>query len=141
MQVTVSKTVPLSPITVWEIVQDHEGMTSWAPGLKATLDRPGAHERNGVGAVRRIAAPGPAPAIVEEITAFEPGRRLGYRALSGVPFKGYRGEILLGPSGAGTEIRWTLSADQRVPLAEKAAIAVVARTLLTLLVRQVRAAA
>lgn len=141
MQSTVRKTVSAPIDVVWGVLADHEGMHNWGPGIKAKVTSTGATDPNGVGAVRRITTPMPMPAIVEEITAFEPGRRLGYRALSGVPFKGYRGEILLGPSGAGTEIRWTLSADQRVPLAEKAAIAVVARTLLTLLVRQVRAAA
>jgi hypothetical protein len=113
-------------------------MSAWAPGLEATLDRVGAAARNGVGAVRRISVPGPAPAIFEEITAFEPDTKLGYRALSGVPFKEYAGEVVLRPAGSGTEIRWTLRITERVPVVEKAAAALVARTLLTALVRQVK---
>jgi uncharacterized protein YndB with AHSA1/START domain len=141
MRATVTRTVDQTPDQVWAVLSDHAGMTRWAPGLRASLQTPGADDRNGVGAVRRIEAPGPAPAIVEEIDGFEPGRRLGYRALSGVPFKGYRGDVELRPAGAGTEVRWTLSADQRVPLVERAALAGVVRGLSTLLVRRVRAAA
>jgi uncharacterized protein YndB with AHSA1/START domain len=138
MHVTSIKTVDLSPEHVWSVLSDHEGMSHWAPGLKATLTKPGAGDRNGLGAVRRIAGPGPVPPIVEEIVVFEPGRHLGYKALSGVPFRGYVGDVELRPVGAGTEIRYSVSADQRVPLVEKAAIAVVAKTLLTLLVRRAK---
>jgi len=140
MQVTATTTVKQSPAEVWSALANHEGMSAWAPGLQATLDKVGAAERNGVGAVRRISVPGPAPAIVEEIVAFEPDAKLGYKALSGVPFKEYAGEVALRPAGSGTEIRWTLRITERVPVVEKAAAAVVARTLLSALVRQVKKA-
>jgi uncharacterized protein YndB with AHSA1/START domain len=122
---------------VWAALADHEAMASWGPGMKVSLATEGAEERNGVGAVRRIAAPGPAPAIVEEIDRFEPGRALGYKALGGVPFKNYRGDVKLTPEGSGTRIDWTITADQRVPLVEKVAIKTVATVLLRLLVRAV----
>jgi len=132
MQVTATTTVKQSTAEVWSALANHEGMSAWAPGLQATLDK--------VGAVRRISVPGPAPAIVEEIVAFEPDAKLGYKALSGVPFKEYAGEVALRPAGSGTEIRWTLRITERVPVVEKAAAAVVARTLLSALVRQVKKA-
>lgn len=135
------KTVDLSPEHVWSVLADHEGMAHWAPGLKVSLEKPGAPERNGVGAVRRIVAPGPAPAIVEEIIGFEPNRKLVYRALSGVPLKEYVGTVELAAKGSGTEIRYAVSAAQRVPLVEKAVAAAIARTLLTALVRRAKATA
>lgn len=138
MHVTSTKTVDLSPEHVWAVLSDHEGMTAWAPGIKASLTKPGAPTKNGLGAVRRIAQPGPVPPIVEEIVVFEPGRHLGYKALSGVPFRGYVGDVELQPSGTGTSIRWSLSADQRVPLVEKAALAMVSKALLGLLVRHAK---
>lgn len=138
---TVTATVPQSPDHVWSVLSDHEGMTHWAPGLKASLEREGTTERNGLGAVRRIGMPGPAPAIVEEIVAFEPAKMLGYKALSGVPFKDYLGTVELSPSGTGTQIRYTVSVARRLPGVEKAATATVAKTLLTLLVRRVKATA
>ena len=136
--VTSSATVQRPVDHVWAVLADHEGMTSWGPGLKVSLDKEGATDRNGLGAVRRIAAPGPAPAIVEEIVAFEPGRKLGYRALSGVPFKNYGGEVVLSPAGTGTRIDYSITIDERVPLVEKAAAAGVGRLLLGALVRASR---
>lgn len=141
MQTIAKKTVDLTPEHVWTVLADHEGMARWAPGLKVTLERPGAPERNGVGAVRRIVAPGPAPAIVEEIIGYEPNRKLVYKALSGVPLKGYVGTVELAPQGQGTEIRYSVSAEQRVPLVEKAVTAAIAHTLLTALVRRAKATA
>lgn len=138
MHVTSIKTVEQSPEHVWSVLSDHEGMSHWAPGLKASLTKPGTIDRNGLGAVRRIDGPGPVPPIVEEVVVFEPGRHLGYKALSGVPFRGYVGDVELRPAGGGTEIRYSITADQRVPLVEKAAIAMVAKTLLTLLVRRAK---
>ncbi|MBO9521140.1 MAG: SRPBCC family protein [Nocardioidaceae bacterium] len=134
-RVTASATVARPVDHVWAVLADHEGMSSWGPGITVRLEKPGAPERNGLGAVRRITAPGPAPAIVEEVTAFEPGRRLGYRALAGVPFKNYGGDVVLTPAGAGTRIDYTVTIDERVPLVEKGAAAAVARGLLTALVR------
>lgn len=134
-RVTASATVQRPVEHVWSVLADHEGMTSWGPGLTVTLDQEGSTDRNGLGAVRRIAAPGPAPAIVEEIVAFEPGSKLGYKALSGVPFKNYGGEVVLSPAGTGTRIDYSITLDERVPLVEKGAAAAVARVLLTALVR------
>lgn len=124
---------------VWAALVDHEAMSTWAPGLAVTLDRPGTSERNGVGAVRRIAAPGPVPAIVEEITVCDSPHVLGYRARSGVPFRDYSGRVTLRGTGTRTEITWTLTARPRLG-AERLALGLVARVLLASLVRSLRGA-
>ena len=135
---TVATAVVEAPVSrVWDTLSDHEGMSAWGP-ITVTLEKPGAPERNGVGAVRRITAPGPAPAIVEEITAFEPQQRMGYKALSGVPFRNYGGEITLTATEQGTRIEWALSIDERVPVVEKAAVTVLAKGMLNRLVAAVR---
>ena len=135
---TVATAVVDAPVSrVWDAVADHEGMSSWGP-IKVTLDKEGSPDRNGVGAVRRIVARGPAPAIVEEITAFEPQQRLGYKALAGVPFRNYGGEITLTATERGTRIDWALSIDERVPLVEKAATSVLAKGMLNRLVAAVK---
>lgn len=131
-------TVVKKPVDhVWSVLADHEGMASWGPGMKVTLDKEGAPERNGVGAVRRIAAPGPMPAIVEEITVFEPGSRLGYQALSGVPFKNYSGEVVLSPVANGTKVEYSVSLDEPLglPVLGFVPAKAVAQTLLLLLAR------
>jgi len=141
MDATCTATVPAAATRVWEVLSDHEGMAHWGPGLSVSLRTEGADDRNGVGAVRVIDARGPAPSIVEEVTAFEPGHRLGYKALSGVPLRNYRGEVVLREVGAGTEIAYTVSADQRVPFVEKLVVKAIARALLAALVRRVDATA
>ncbi|GAA3806660.1 SRPBCC family protein [Nocardioides panacisoli] len=141
MQTTSTATVSATPDQVWSVLCDHEGMAHWGPGLKVSLRKEGTGDRNGVGAVREINAPGPAPAIVEEITAFEPGRKLGYRALGGVPLRNYSGEVVLSPSGAVTTIAYTVSADSRIPVLDRIAVAGISKVLLTALVRRVRAVA
>ncbi|HET6167504.1 MAG TPA: SRPBCC family protein [Marmoricola sp.] len=138
MHATSTATVNAPTDHVWEVLADHEGMSRWAPGLKVALRTEGSVDRNGIGAVRVIDAPGPAPSIVEEVVTFEPGRRLGYRALSGVPLKNYSGDVALRDLGGRTEITYTITADQRVPLVERAAAKAISFVLLQALVRQAR---
>jgi uncharacterized protein YndB with AHSA1/START domain len=133
--VTATAIVPKPVEHVWSVLSDHEGMSRWAPGLTVTLVEEGAADRNGLGAVRRIDAPGPAPAIVEEIVDFEVNSLLGYRAKAGVPFKNYGGQVRLSPVASGTRVDYAITIDPRVPVVEKGAAALVARVLLTGLVR------
>jgi uncharacterized protein YndB with AHSA1/START domain len=133
--VTATAVVPKPVEHVWSVLSDHEGMSSWGPGLKVTLVEEGSGDRNGLGAVRRIDAPGPAPAIVEEVVVFEENSTFGYRAKAGVPFKNYGGTVKLTPIPTGTRVDYSLTIDERVPLVEKGAAALVARVLLTALVR------
>jgi uncharacterized protein YndB with AHSA1/START domain len=130
-----SETTVAAPIdTVWDKLSDHVGMSQWGAGLTVTMDRLGTPDPNGVGAVRRIAAPGPGPDIVEEVVTFEAPHVLGYKALSGTPFPGYAGEVRLTSAGAGTHISYTVSTTASFPLV-KAPLAGLCRVLLHLLAR------
>ncbi len=133
MRATATAVVAAPVARVWAVLADHEGMSKWAPGVKATLIRHGDFDRNGVGAQRRIRAVPLLPAFVEEITEFEPDHKLSYRAVSGIPFRNYLGEVELRPVGDGTEIRYTISADNRIPAVAEA----LAHGLLFALKRQV----
>jgi len=134
MQVTSETTVAAPIDVVWDKLSNHVGMSQWGPGITVTMDRPGTGDPNGVGAVRRIASPGPGPDIVEEIVAFEAPNLLGYKALSGTPFPGYAGEVRLTSAASGTHISYTVSSTASFPLV-KAPLAVVCRVLLRLLAR------
>jgi hypothetical protein len=134
MHVTSQRTVAAPIEVVWDTLSDHVGMMSWGPGVTVTMDRPGAAEANGVGAVRRIATPGPGPDIVEEVTTYEPPNVMGYKALSGMPFPGYAGEVRLTPADSGTHINWTISSTASFPLV-KAPLAAISQVLLRLLAR------
>lgn len=100
---------------VWETIADHLEMANWGPGVTVTMERLGDEDPNGVGAIRDIKFPGPGPRIREEITAFEPRRRLAYRALSGTPFKDWRGEVEVAEHRGGTAIKWSLSCRSPLP--------------------------
>ncbi|MDO7866851.1 SRPBCC family protein [Nocardioides jiangxiensis] len=141
MRATSTATVRVNIDEAWRILSDHAGMTDWGPGVTAVVTKPGTPEPNGVGAVRKITAPGPAPAIVEEITTFEAPTRLGYKALAGVPFADYAGEVSLVATESGTEITWTLSARQRVPFVEQKALKALSLGLLQAYVRRLKRAA
>jgi Polyketide cyclase / dehydrase and lipid transport len=88
---------------VWDKLSNHAGMTGWAPGVTVTLEKPGPTDPNGVGAVRRVASPGPGKDVLEEVVTFQPPNVLGYKAVSGSPFPGYAGEVRLTPL---TWYRW-----------------------------------
>jgi uncharacterized protein YndB with AHSA1/START domain len=134
MQVT-SQTMVAAPIeTVWDKLSNHVGMSQWGPGITVTMDRVGTDDPNGVGAIRRIASPGPAPDIVEEVVAFEAPNLLGYKALSGTAFPGYAAEVHLTPAAPGTHISYTISSTAKFPLV-KAPLAVLCQMLLRLLAR------
>jgi hypothetical protein len=142
MHVTGTATATLDrPIAhAWAVLADHEGMSSWGPGLKVSMDQVGSPDPNGVGAVRRISAPGPMPAIVEEVTSFEPDRYLAYRALSGVPLRGYRAEVELAEHDGKTSISYTVHADARIPGVDKLAVRALASGLLGAYVRAAKRA-
>lgn len=134
MHVTSQTTVAVPIETVWDKLSDHVGMSQWGPGITVTMDRLGSADPNGVGAIRRIASPGPGPDIVEEVVTFQAPNLLGYKALSGTPFPGYTGEVRLTPADSGTHINYTVSSTASFPLV-KAPLAVVCQVLLRLLVR------
>jgi len=134
MRVTSQTTVAAPIETVWDKLSNHVGMSTWGPGITVTMDRLGTADPDGVGAIRRIAAPGPGPDIVEEVVSFSAPNLLGYKALSGTPFPGYAGEVRLTPAGAGTHINYTVSTTASFPLV-RAPLAVVCQVLLRLLAR------
>jgi uncharacterized protein YndB with AHSA1/START domain len=134
MQVTSQTTVAAPIETVWDALSNHVGISRWAPGLTVSMDERGAPDPNGIGAIRRIASPGPGPDIVEEVVAFQPPHLLGYKALAGTPFPGYAGEVRLTKAGAGTHISYTVSSTASFPLV-KGPLAVLCQVLLRLLAR------
>jgi uncharacterized protein YndB with AHSA1/START domain len=98
---------------VWAAVADHQRMAQWGPGMAVRMERIGDPDANGVGAVRAIKDP--FGTIREEITEFQPGRLLAYRALSGVPVPNWRGRVELVEHQGRTVIRWQVETSARVP--------------------------
>ena len=65
MRVTSQTTVAAPIDTVWDALSNDAGISRWAQGPAVTMDSLGTMDPDGVGAIRRIASPGPGPDIVE----------------------------------------------------------------------------
>ncbi|MCW3038322.1 MAG: lactoylglutathione lyase-like lyase [Solirubrobacterales bacterium] len=101
--------------TVFDVLTDHEGTTSFMPGpVTFTLEKPGTTEPNGVGAVRRISGAG--PAIREEVLRYEPSTHFSYGIISGAPVKDHRGDVVLEAKDGGTAMTYRVTFDAILPL-------------------------
>jgi hypothetical protein len=102
-----------SPAAVWELLADATSWSDWGAWSSAELVREGTPAPGGVHAVKKLKKfP---TTTVEEVTVFEPQRKLGYEMRSGLPLRDYRGEVTLMATGGGTEIRWRSEFEPKVP--------------------------
>lgn len=113
MQIELSQAVAAPPEKVFAFYTDHVGWQRWAGVKEVVLRQTGDPPPNGLGAIRVIRARG--MAFEEEITAFEPPRRLGYRLVAGAPVRDHAGEVRFEPDGAGTRVTWTIRFRPLVP--------------------------
>lgn len=100
---------------VWALVADARGWSRWGDWESAVLEREGDPPPGGLGAVKALKR----GRVVsrEEVTAFDPPSRFGYRLLSGLPLRDYEAEITLADApGGGTDITWRSQFAPRVPL-------------------------
>ena len=100
---------------VWAVVADAPGWSRWGDWESAVLEREGKPPPGGIGAVKALKR----GRIVsrEEVTAFDPPSRFGYRLLSGLPLRDYEAEIVLADSpGGGTDITWRSRFRPKLPL-------------------------
>ena len=114
--IRVERRLDAPPDAVFEIIADHARYDRFDGIRRSELVEHGEPTPNGLGAVRWIWL-GPLR-FEEEITAFEPPRRLDYliRNVRTLPFRHEGGSIRLAPDGAGTHAVWTSSFEVPVPL-------------------------
>jgi uncharacterized protein YndB with AHSA1/START domain len=98
---------------VWAVLSDHVGWRDWAGVQEVVLRQQGDPPPNGLGAIRVLRRGG--LAIEEEVVAFEPPHRLGYRVCAGIPVRDCGAELRLEPSGAATRVSWQVSFRPLVP--------------------------
>jgi uncharacterized protein YndB with AHSA1/START domain len=106
---------------IWAALADSRGWPAWSPNDSAELLREGDPPPDGVGAVRvfhtgRIT-------VTEEITAFEPERRVAYKLLKGIPVRDYVGEVTLTPSADDPDVTvlvWRSSWRPKLPFTRRA---------------------
>jgi uncharacterized protein YndB with AHSA1/START domain len=97
-------TTTADPATVYALLRDGASWPTWSPIESFELERPGADEPEGVGAVRLFR--GGRVVGHDEIVELVPDRRLVYHHTSNLPIRGYRGEVDVEPVPGGSAIRW-----------------------------------
>ena len=99
--------------TVWPLLAEARRWKEWTFLGRSDLERSGAPDPDGVGAVRRFTRVGVGSR--EEVVAWEPPGHLGYTMISGFPVRNYRADVVLEQEGQGTSITWSVRFDERVP--------------------------
>ena len=102
-----------TPDVVFALLTDGTTWPRWSPIESFELERPGADEPEGIGAVRllrngRVTGH-------DEIVELVPNRRFAYAHTSNLPVRNYRGEIDLEPTAEGTAIHWVSTFDPKLP--------------------------
>jgi uncharacterized protein YndB with AHSA1/START domain len=105
--------IPVEPAAVWKLLEDHAGYVRWAGFHEVVLRHPGDPPPNGLGAIRVLRRSG--IAVEEEVTGYEPPRRLEYALTAGLPVRDYRAEVRLEPSPCGTDLVWRVRFRPLVP--------------------------
>jgi Polyketide cyclase / dehydrase and lipid transport len=106
-------TTTADPATVYALLRDGASWPAWSPIDSVELERPGAEEPEGIGAVRLLRS----GRITgrDTITELVPDRRFAYAHASNLPIRDYRAEVDLEPTAEGTAIRWVSAFDPKVP--------------------------
>lgn len=107
-------TTTADPATVYALLRDGATWPDWAPIDSFELEREGAGEREGVGAVRVLRS-GRVTGR-DTITELVENRRFAYANESSLPVKDYRGTVDLDPlPDGGTAITWVSEFDPKFP--------------------------
>jgi hypothetical protein len=107
-------TTAADPATVYRLLRDSSTWTARGPFDSVEVEREGADEREGVGAVRMLRSGRVTghDTIVELVE----NRRFSYTHESSLPVKNYRGDVDLAPlPDGGTAITWASEFDPKVP--------------------------
>jgi Polyketide cyclase / dehydrase and lipid transport len=99
--------------TVYALLRDGATWTTWGPLESFELERPGAGEPEGLGAVR-IFRSGRVTGR-DTIAELLPERRFSYTHVSNLPIRDYRADVDLEPTEQGTTIRWVSAFDPKIP--------------------------
>lgn len=102
----VERTINKPIADVFAVLSDHANYAQFKGVDKSTLLIEGKLEKNGLGAVREIVAGG--ANLHEEIVAFDPPYKLGYKVIKSkpLPYDHELGEITLEERGDKTHVTW-----------------------------------
>lgn len=118
IKVETQATFPIPIEKLWSIYTDHANWKQWTFMTTTYLDKEGAEEKNGVGAIRVF---GNAKAhAYEEVTLFKPHQRMEYKVIKGgLPFKNHHGIVEFSSDEANpnsqSSIYWYCTFDPKIP--------------------------
>ena len=113
--ITVRRTVPASAEEMYDLLVDPTSYVRFPGVTVGELIRPGADDRLGVGAVRRIHISG--LRYDEEIVVAEPGHRFCYRVIASRPALEHEmGTVSFEPTADGCSVTWTTTYRVPVPI-------------------------
>ena len=114
IEFTLTRTSSAPIEVVFDALTDHRRIADYMKAVRrSTLDREGVPAPNGVGAIRRLATPG--PALLEEITEYQRPTRYAYTLIAGAPVRDHIGTVDLRDTGSGTEVRWHVQSTPKIP--------------------------
>src|SRR3954469_15786152 len=93
-----------TPAAVYALLREGATWPTWSPLGSFELERPGAGEPEGLGAIRVFRTG--RTVSREEIVELVPDRRFSYALRDGMPLRDYRANVDLTPDGEGTPIHW-----------------------------------
>ncbi|MBT8206928.1 MAG: SRPBCC family protein [Acidimicrobiia bacterium] len=108
VRVTAESTAP--PHKVTALLADGQSWPDWSPIGEAWIDK---QSDEVVGEVRRFKTG--RTVSIEEVVAFEPGRRLQYRLVEGLPLRDYLSTIYVEYVDGGSAITWHSTFEARRP--------------------------
>lgn len=102
----VERTIDKPIDDVFAVISDHANYSQFKAIEQSNLIKEGAHEKNGLGAVREIISGG--ANLHEEIVAYEPPYKLGYKVIKSkpLPYDHQLGEITLEEKDGKTHVTW-----------------------------------
>lgn len=100
-----------SPEAVWRWLADASSWSEWSALTSTKLEREGAPEPDGVGAIRKFGRNGGSSR--EEVVVFDPPHHFAYVLLQGLPIRNYRSDVTLTAIGVGTRITWHSEFDDK----------------------------
>ena len=112
LHIDVTLTTAADPGAVWKLLADIDTWCQWGRWSRAELERPGAPDPAGVGAIRRFQY---ARRVTREtVVGFDAPTRFAYELLSGLPLRNYHAEVTVVPDGRGARLDWHSTFDATV---------------------------
>lgn len=97
---------------LWALLEDVNRYREWGPWSETGYVEQPAASPHGPGAVRRLRYRRRRTVTIEPVVEMEPGRRLVYEVIKGLPVRNYRATVELTPNGNGTDVEWRASFDR-----------------------------